>query len=68
MRLRPGSSTPVTRIAAGERLGELGDERDRAADADLDRLGAPGLAERGAGRVVGRAGASIAYGWPTCRT
>ncbi len=41
----------------GERLEELGDERDRAADAHVDRLGAvPGLGERGAGGVVRRAG------------
>ena len=37
-----------------ERVGELGDERDRAAHAHVDRLAAPGLPERGAGGVVDR--------------
>ncbi len=38
-----------------ERRGELRDERDRSADPRVDRLVAPGLPERGAGRVVDRA-------------
>jgi len=40
-----------------ERLEELGDERDRAADAHVDGFGAvPGRGERAAGRVVRRTG------------
>ena len=77
-----GSSTPVTRIGRlREELLEGGDERDRAADAHVDRGGAvPGRLEGGAGRVVGRAGrvdhagravgspASPRPGRPTART
>ena len=64
-----GSSTPVTStLASRERLEELGDERDRAADAHVDRLGAvPGLGERGAGGVVRRTG-GVDLRWPRrCR-
>ena len=37
----------------GEALDEAGDEGDRATDPDVDRIGAPGVREGGAGLVVG---------------
>ena len=48
-----GSSTPVTMIdGVREARREVGDERDRATDAHVDRLGAPRVGERRARLVV----------------